>query len=121
MRDDQREAALRELDADMKYFRLAAKRRDQGWRDGFLLRRVRQGMGIQVDEIVKALDVNRSVLGRLEKSEKRRTISLKNLDRVAGAMGCKVVYGIVSVSGEKMLEVSDRKRWEKRMRGKGEA
>jgi hypothetical protein len=62
---------------------------------------------------VDALNVNRSVLGRLEQSEARRTISLKALDRAAAAMGCKVVYGIVPVDGKTVTEVAERRRWEK--------
>ena len=87
MREDERDEELGQLDEDMKYFRLAAKRKTKWWRDKSLLRRIRTGMGIPVTEIVDKLDVGRSVLGRLEESGARRTITLKALDRVAGAMG----------------------------------
>ena len=116
MREDERAEKRSELDEDLKYFRLVAKRRTRGSRDKSLLRRIRTGLGIPVTEIVDALGMHRSVLGRLEESEARRTITLKALDRVAGAMGCRVVYGIVPASGEKMAEVGERRRWVKKMR-----
>lgn len=119
MREDQRDEELWRLDEDMKYFRLAAKRKVKGWGDRSLLRRIRTGLGIPVTEIVDKLDMNRSVLGRLEESEARRTITLESLDRVAGAMGCRVVYGIVPASGEKMAEIGERRRLVKRMREEG--
>ena len=119
MREDEREEALRELDEDMKYFRLAAgRKKTRGWKDASLLRRIRQSLGIPLAEVLGALDMNRSVLGRLEVREERRTISLKALDRVAKALGCRVVYGIVPVSGEKLGEIGERRRWERRMRNR---
>ena len=119
MREDEREEKLFELDEDMKYFRLAAKRKTRGWGDKSLLRRIRTGLGIPVTEIVDVLGIHRSVLGRLEESEARRTITLKALDRVAKVLGCRVVYGIVPVGGEKMAEMGERIRWVKRMRNSG--
>jgi transcriptional regulator with XRE-family HTH domain len=120
MRDRERKEALEKLDRDMRYFRLAARMRIEGRRDRSQLRGLRHALGIPVAEIVDALNVNRSVLARLEQSEARRTISLKALDRAAGAMGCKVVYGIVPASGETVTEIEERRRWEKRMREWGQ-
>jgi transcriptional regulator with XRE-family HTH domain len=122
MRDDERSVALEDLDREMKHFRLAARAMTRGWRDKSQLRRLRHVLGIPMAEIVDALNVNRSVLGRMEQSEARRTISLKSLDRAAAAMGCKVVYGIVPANGETVTEMGERRRFLKaaiRFQGSG--
>ena len=82
MREDEREEALRELDEDMKYFRLAAgRKKTRGWKDASLLRRIRQSLGIPLAEVLGALDMNRSVLGRLEVREEREVWEAGTLRR----------------------------------------
>ena len=120
MRNDERSVALDDLDREMKHFRLAARVTVRGWRDRSQLRRLRHVLGIPMAEIVDALKVNRSVLGRLEQREERRTISLKALDRAAAALGCKVVYGIVPENGKTVTEIAERRRWEKVFRDRGQ-
>jgi transcriptional regulator with XRE-family HTH domain len=63
------------------------------------LRRVRHALGFPVADMARKVKVNPSVLFRLEESEKRGTITMKALRRVAGAMDCQVVYAVVPNQG----------------------
>jgi transcriptional regulator with XRE-family HTH domain len=63
-----------------------------------------------VEEIAKKVGINRSVLFSLEESERRRTITLRSLNRVAKAMGCKVVYGLVPEGGLTLEELAEERR-----------
>jgi DNA-binding phage protein len=110
-----RERALtrRELDKELRYFRLAAKQKNPA---PAFLRLVRQAMGIPVAEIARAARVNRSVLFRLEQSEIRGTISLNALDRVAAAMGFKLVYALVPQGKETLEEMAEWREWEKKLK-----
>jgi hypothetical protein len=78
-----------------------------------LLRRVRQVLGVPVAEVAQALGVNRSVIFRLEQSERRGTISLRAMTRVANAMNCKVVYAVIPRDGKTLDEMADRRKWSK--------
>jgi transcriptional regulator with XRE-family HTH domain len=80
-----------------------------------LLRAVRQVLGLPMEELARKAGVSRSVIFRLEQSERRHTISLSSMARVANAMDCTVMYGIVPLSGETLEEMADRKKWEKRL------
>jgi predicted DNA-binding mobile mystery protein A len=110
MRDKERNLVRRKLDKELKYYRWAGKEENptQG-----LLRTVRKALGIPAAEILKEVGVSPSVLFRLEQSERRGTISLKGLDRVAQAMGCKLVYAIVPREGNTLEELAERRLWEK--------
>jgi hypothetical protein len=85
---------------------------------------VRQALGVPVAEIAAKMGVNRSVVFDLEASEPRNTISLRSMSRMAAAMGCKVVYGIVPMGGKTLEELAEKRLWEEvlgsRERGKKE-
>ena len=66
-------------------------------------------------EMAKKLDVNPSVIYRLEESEDRKAISLRAMAKVADAMECKVVYGIVPRDGGTLMELAEQQRWRKRL------
>jgi predicted DNA-binding mobile mystery protein A len=110
MRSGERNSARKKLDRELKYYRWAGreKKSTQG-----LLRAVRQALGIPAAEILKELSVRPSGLFRLEQSELRGTISMRALDRVARAMGCKLVYAIVPQEGKTLEELTERRLWEK--------
>ena len=101
------------LDKEQRYFRIAAKQASYfpHW-----LRRVRQSLGLHVADIARELEVNASVIYRLEKSEDKKAISLRALEKAAAAMECKVVYAIVPRGGETLLELAERQQWRKRIR-----
>jgi transcriptional regulator with XRE-family HTH domain len=111
MRKEERELARRRLDTELRYYRLAGREKRPTQE---LLRRVRQVLGLRSAEVARVLGVNRSVLFRLEGSEARRTISLRAMSRVAGAMDCKVVYAIIPRDGTTLEEMAERRKWARR-------
>jgi transcriptional regulator with XRE-family HTH domain len=110
MREEQRELARRRLDKELKYYRIAARKENP---TQALLREVRQALGVRVEEIAKEMQVSRSVVFRLEASEKRGRIALSSMARLAGAMGCRVVYAVIPQGGETLEEMADRRKWSK--------
>jgi transcriptional regulator with XRE-family HTH domain len=106
VRELERKIVRRRLDKEMQPYRRAGMEKiptDE------LLRAVRQVLRIPVEEIAAKLGVNRSVLFGLEESERRKTITLRSLSRVAKAMGCKVVYGVVPESGLTLEELAEER------------
>jgi transcriptional regulator with XRE-family HTH domain len=108
MREVERRMARRKLDAEMKIFRQAARRKSS---TQALLRAVRLALDIPVKEISEKMGVDRSVMYGLEESERKRTITLRSLGRMAEAMGCSVVYGVVPLKGKTLDMVADERMW----------
>jgi hypothetical protein len=77
-----------------------------------LLRAVRQALCVPVAEITEKMGVNRSVVFDLEASEVKCTITMNSMVRMADAMGCNVVYGIVPKGGRTMDALAERRLWE---------
>ena len=104
MRGRERDLARRKLDKELKYYRWAGREKNptQG-----LLRAVRHALGVPAAEMLKELGISPSVLFRLEQSERRGTISVNGLDRVAQAMGCKLIYAVVPRSGGTLEDLAD--------------
>jgi len=107
VRELERRAVRRRLDEEMRPFRRAGMEKHP---TDELLRSVRQVLRIPVEEIAKKVGINRSVLFSLEESERRRSITLRSLSRVAKAMGCKVVYGVVPQGGLTLEELAEERR-----------
>jgi transcriptional regulator with XRE-family HTH domain len=108
VRERERKIVRRRLDAEMRPYRRAAMETNPT--DG-LLSVVRQVLRIPVMEIASKIGVERSVLYGLETSERRKTITLKSLNRVAKAMGCRVVYGVVPEGGLTFEELAEERQW----------
>jgi transcriptional regulator with XRE-family HTH domain len=108
MREIQRKQARRKLDVEMRPYRRAAAERHP---TGELLRAVRQALRVPVAEIGTKMGVNRSVVYGLERSERNKSITLRSLGRMAQAMGCKVVYGIVPLGGKTLEELVEERLW----------
>ena len=72
-----------------------------GW-----LRAVRQALGKSLKSVAEELDVSPQAIHQLEKSEAAGSISLKQLEAVSGAMGCRVVYTLVPNHGT-LAELAD--------------
>jgi transcriptional regulator with XRE-family HTH domain len=106
VRELERKIVRRRLDKEMQPYRRAGMEKDP---TGELLRAVRQVLRLPVGEIAGKVGVNRSVLFGLEESERRGTITLRSLSRVAKAMGCKVVYGVVPESGLTFEELAEER------------
>ena len=108
MRERERLLVQRRLDKEMRPFRRAG--RDESPTRG-LLRAVRQALGVPTEEIAKKLGVNTSVVFALERRELSSSIQLRTLGRMARAMGCKVVYGIVPAGGKTLVELAEERLW----------
>ena len=108
MRERERNYARKRLDLEMRSYRQAG--REKNLTNG-LLRAVRQTLNIPVAEIAEKMGVNRSVVFDLEAREPKNTISLKSMSRMADAMGCKVVYGIVPKDGKTLEELEEERLW----------
>jgi transcriptional regulator with XRE-family HTH domain len=106
MRERERNYARKRLDLEMRSYRQAG--REKNLTNG-LLRAVRQTLNIPVAEVAEKMGVNRSVVFDLEAREPKNTISLKSMSRMAQAMGCKVVYGIVPNGGKKLEDLVEER------------
>jgi len=106
MQARERFLARKKLDKELKYYRWAGREKNptQG-----LLRAVRNALGVPTAEILEKIDVNPSVLFRLEQSESRGTISLNRLHEVAQAMDCQLIYAIVPCNGKTLEELAERR------------
>jgi transcriptional regulator with XRE-family HTH domain len=112
MENEERMQARANLDKELRYFKIAAKKASNypKW-----LRRVRQVLGVRATEIARKLEVNTSVIFRLEKSEDSKSISLKALEKMAAAMDCKLVYAVVPRRGESLMELAEMTRWVRKL------
>jgi hypothetical protein len=108
MRERERVLARRRLDVEMRPYRRAGltKKPTNG-----LLRAVRQALRVPMAEIAGKMGVVPSVVFDMEKREPKNLISLRSLSRVAQAMGCKVVYGIVPLGGKTLAELAEERLW----------
>jgi transcriptional regulator with XRE-family HTH domain len=108
MRERERVLARRRLDVEMRPYRRAGltKKPTNG-----LLRAVRQALRVPMAEIAGKMGVSPSVVFDIEKREPKNSISLRSLSRVAQAMGCKVVYGIVPAGGKTLAELAEERLW----------
>jgi predicted DNA-binding mobile mystery protein A len=96
MKPEFRDLRLQQLAAIIDMFPDAkqAGRPARGW-----LRAVREALGISQQEVATATKVKRQSIIGFEQAEARDRITLRNLRRVADAMGCELVYAIVPKSG----------------------
>jgi predicted DNA-binding mobile mystery protein A len=96
MRPEFRELRLKQLAATLDNFRDAKQtaRPVRGW-----LRAVREALGVSQQEVATTAKVKRQSIIGFEKAEAGDRITLRNLRRVADAMGCELIYAIVPKSG----------------------
>jgi predicted DNA-binding mobile mystery protein A len=117
MREIERKMARRNLDVEMRPYRRAGVHKNP---TNGLLRAVRQALRVPVAEIAGKMGVNRSGVFDLETRERRNTISLRSMSRMADAMGCKVVYGIVPKDGKTLEELEEERLWRSVLGGRTE-
>lgn len=67
-------------------------RPSRGW-----IRAIRETLGMTTRQLAKRLGMQQPSLTELEKSEADGNITLKSLERVAEALGCRLVYALVPV------------------------
>lgn len=109
MRERERKLARKKLDVEMRPYRWAGREKHP---TNELLRAVRRALRVPVSEIAEKMGVNRSAVFDLEAREVKNTITLKSLTRMAEAMGCKVVYGIVPSGGKTLEKLAEERLWE---------
>jgi predicted DNA-binding mobile mystery protein A len=110
MRERERRLARRKLDLELRPFRQAGREKNP---TNALLRTVRQVLRVPVAEIAEKMGVSRSAVFDMEEREPKNTITLSSLSRVAEAMGCKLVYGIVPRGGKNLEELAEERLWTK--------
>lgn len=66
----------------------------RGW-----VRAIREALGMTQAQLGNRLRVSRQSVQDMEKAEAERRITLESLDRLAQAMGCRVVYALVPEDG----------------------
>jgi transcriptional regulator with XRE-family HTH domain len=108
MRKRDRRVARVKLDVEMRPFRMAGREKEP---TNELLRTVRQSLGIPIEEITKEMGVDRSVVFALEARERKKRITLRSLGRMAEAMACKVVYGVVPIDGGTPEHMAEKRLW----------
>jgi hypothetical protein len=71
---------------------------------------------------MEEMGVGRSAVFDLETRERKKTITLQSLGRMAEAMGCKVVYGVVPIDGGTLEHMAEKRLWKAVLgeRGAGE-
>ena len=83
----------------------------QGW-----VRAMRGAMGMSAAQLANRLGVSRAAVYQLEDRESSRTVSLKQLDKAADAMGCDVFYTLVPRSTvEQTIRAQSKKKAEAKL------
>jgi predicted DNA-binding mobile mystery protein A len=94
MKSEFRNLRLSQLDRSLAGVRSMPPRPSSGW-----IASVREALGLSLESVGRRLSTARQAIQRLEKYEASDRITLRNLRRVAEAMGCELVYAIVPKSG----------------------
>jgi len=108
MQEKERMFALKRLDKEMRFYRWAGREKNP---TNGLLRAVRQALHLPAEEIAQKMKMNRSGVFDYETRELKNSITLKSMSRMAEAMGCKMVYGIVPEGGKTLEELVEAKLW----------
>jgi transcriptional regulator with XRE-family HTH domain len=109
-----RERARLQLERQVRPYRTARKSPPppEGW-----LRAMRLATGIPAERVAKAMGYSPKMVFQTERSEQRKTISLRHLERMAQAVECDVVYGLVPWTRsleDRAMELAEQEVWRKR-------
>jgi hypothetical protein len=108
MRERDRKILRRRLDVEMRSIRRAGMQKEA---TVGLLRAVRMALRIPVTEIMEKMGVGWTPVFDLERREAQQTAMLGNVARMAKAMGCKLVYGIVPENGKTLEWLAEARLW----------
>jgi transcriptional regulator with XRE-family HTH domain len=114
MRAMERKFRRKKLDTEMKPFRKAVKAKNP---TNDLLRIIRQSLRFPLTEIAEKMGVCTSVVLGIEERELTNTATVRSMARVAKAMGCRMVYGIVPEDGGTLEELAEGRLWTEILRG----
>ena len=109
-----REHARLELERRVRWYRKARQqpRPPEGW-----LRAMRLAVGIPAEQIADQMGFTPRMVFQTERAEQKRNISLERLERMARAVGCDLVYGLVPWERsleDRAMELVEREVWRKR-------
>jgi transcriptional regulator with XRE-family HTH domain len=108
MKAMERKVLLKKLDKEMRHYRFAAREENP---TNELLRTLRKVLRVPMKEMAGKMGIVESTLYQLEGREGTGSITLRALGRVAEAMGCKVVYGVVPANGKTLEELAEERLW----------
>ncbi len=96
MKPEYRNVRLNQLSRGLASFEeaKAVSRPVRGW-----LRAIREALGLSLSQVGQTAHLTKQHVHSFEASEANDRITLRNLRRVAEAMGCELVYAIVPKSG----------------------
>jgi predicted DNA-binding mobile mystery protein A len=114
IREKERKVARVRLDEEMKPFRTAGRQPNP---TNGLLRAVRKTLGIPLTEVAVKAGVVLSTVTDLERRELEGTITMRSLARIAEALDCKVVYGVVPMKGRTLEYLAEERLWRKVLGG----
>jgi transcriptional regulator with XRE-family HTH domain len=114
----ERKLLRKKLDRETRFYRRAGKEKNP---TSGLLRVVRHALKIPIKEIMERMGIGETAVFDLEEREEKGSITLRSLGRMAEAMGCKVVYGIVPANGKTLEALEEERLWKRVLADKGEA
>lgn len=96
MKPEYRRLRLNQLTQTLAPFGEAKRqiRPQKGW-----LRAIREALGITLEQVGHSIGTTRQKILAFEYAEAQDRITLRSLRKVAGAMGCDLVYAVVPQSG----------------------
>ena len=104
----ERRLLRKKLDKEMRFYRLAGREKEP---TNGLLKAVRQALKVPLKEIAGTMAIGESNVFELEEREETGSIMLRSLQRMAEAMRCKVVYGVVPANGKTLEELAEGRMW----------
>jgi transcriptional regulator with XRE-family HTH domain len=113
-----RERARLELERQLRPYRRARlnTRPPEGW-----LRAMRLAVGLPVEQVAETMGFTRKMVFQTERSEQRKTISVAQLEKMARALECDLVYGLVPWTRtleDRALELVEQAMWRRRYGGR---
>jgi len=94
MKREFRQLRLSQLDRTLETARSLPPRPSPGW-----IASVREALGLSQRQVGKMMQASGQAIQQFEQAEAENRITLRALRRVAGTMGCEVVYVLVPRSG----------------------
>ncbi len=94
MKPEFRQLRLSQLDRNLEFARSLPPRPSGGW-----IASVREALGLSQRQVGKNMRASGQAIQQFEKAEAEDRITLRAIRRVAGTMGCDLVYVLVPKSG----------------------
>jgi predicted DNA-binding mobile mystery protein A len=107
MKPEFRKLRLSQLDRNLELVRSLPPRPSDGW-----IASVREALGLSLRQVGKKMGASGQAIQQFEQAEAEDRITLRAMRRVAGTMGCDLVYVLVPKSGsfQELAEQPTRER-----------